>query len=150
MTQEAGALSASQSPTAFHTATGIPERPRENRNYTESPPQTSGLQTSFIPSGPQYQPGSFGLSPNVPRNLSRGQILRNNSSSSATTTTAEIEPGNPDSNFEAGGTPSVQNEQENFHDIFSELMTGSEHEIAFLTRHFSEFLGPWYVTTHSI
>jgi hypothetical protein len=29
-------------------------------------------------------------------------------------------------------------------DIFSELMTGTEHEVAFLTRHFAEVLGPWY------
>lgn len=79
----------------------------------------------------------------------QGSILRNNSSS-ATTPSAEIEPGQPEPNVEVGGAPSIQNEQENFHDIFSELMTGSEHEIAFLTRHFSEFLGPWYVTTRSI
>lgn len=35
--------------------------------------------------------------------------------------------------------------KEDYLDVFSELMTGSEHEIAFLTRHFSEVLGPWYV-----
>lgn len=40
--------------------------------------------------------------------------------------------------------PSQRSEKEEFQDIFSELMTGTEHEIAFLTRHFAEVLGPWY------
>lgn len=151
MAQEFGAASsASQSPTAFNAAVAIPERQRENRGYTESPPQTHGLQT-VIPTAPgsQYQPRDLGLSPNIPRNLTQSSILRNRSSSSTNTPNTEFEPERSDSNLEVGGTPSIQNEQENFHDIFSELMTGSEHEIAFLTRHFSEFLGPWYVTTHA-
>ena len=42
-------------------------------------------------------------------------------------------------------SPSQRSEREEFQDIFSELMTGTEHEIAFLTRHYSETLGPWYV-----
>lgn len=41
-------------------------------------------------------------------------------------------------------SPSQRSEKEEFQDIFSELMTGTEHEIAFLTRHFAEVLGPWY------
>lgn len=40
-------------------------------------------------------------------------------------------------------SPSQRSEKEEFQDIFSELMTGTEHEIAFLTRHFAEILGPW-------
>lgn len=42
-------------------------------------------------------------------------------------------------------SPSQRSEREEFQDIFSELMTGTEHEIAFLIRHYSETLGPWYV-----
>lgn len=38
---------------------------------------------------------------------------------------------------------SQRSEKEEFQDIFSELMTGSEHEIAFLTRHFAEIIAPW-------
>lgn len=133
----------------FTAVAGIPERRRENRGYTETSPQTHGLQATLTPRDPQYQPGSFGLLPNASRNLAQDSVLRNGDSSSSNTPNTEIEPGRPDSNFEEGGTPSIQNEQENFHDIFSELMTGTEHEIAFLTRHFSEFLGPWYVTVHS-
>jgi hypothetical protein len=40
---------------------------------------------------------------------------------------------------------SHRSERDEFQDIFSELMTGSEHEIAFLTRHYSEVIGPWCV-----
>lgn len=39
---------------------------------------------------------------------------------------------------------SQRSEKEEILDIFSELMTGSEHEISFFLRHFSEVLGPWY------
>ncbi|GES61226.1 C6 finger domain protein [Aspergillus terreus] len=42
----------------------------------------------------------------------------------------------------SSGSPSQRSEKE-FQDIFSELMTGTEHEVAFLTRHFSEIVGPW-------
>ncbi|KAJ5638975.1 uncharacterized protein N7484_006837 [Penicillium longicatenatum] len=40
-------------------------------------------------------------------------------------------------------TPSQRGEKEEFQDIFSEFMTGTEHEIAFLTRHYAEIIGPW-------
>jgi hypothetical protein len=46
----------------------------------------------------------------------------------------------------SSGSSSHQSEKEEFQDIFSELMTGTEHEIAFLTRHYSEVIGPWYVS----
>ena len=39
--------------------------------------------------------------------------------------------------------PSRRSENEDFEDIFSELMTGTEHELAFLTRHYAEYIGPW-------
>lgn len=42
-------------------------------------------------------------------------------------------------------TPSQRSEREDFQDVFSELITGTEHEIAFLTRHYAEVIGPWYV-----
>lgn len=38
---------------------------------------------------------------------------------------------------------SQRSEKEEFQDIFSELMTGSEHELAFLCRHFVEIIAPW-------
>lgn len=44
---------------------------------------------------------------------------------------------------EQGLLVSQRSEKEEFQDIFSELMTGTEHEIAFLTRHFAEIIGPW-------
>lgn len=146
--------------------------PREARGDTESPPKThrpqstlplrdsqnhqGGLSVSAqlmsnLPGGGQNSagtgyPAGFGLSPSVPRNLVRDQILATEESSSSNTPDTDAEPAPPDPSFGVIGTPSIQIEQENFYDIFSELMTGTEHEIAFLTRHFSEFLGPWYAT----
>ncbi|KAL4914963.1 hypothetical protein BDW62DRAFT_189406 [Aspergillus aurantiobrunneus] len=38
---------------------------------------------------------------------------------------------------------SQRGEREEFQDIFSELMTGTEHEISFLVRHYCEALAPW-------
>lgn len=42
------------------------------------------------------------------------------------------------------GSPSHRSEKADFQDIFSELTTGSEHENAFLSRHYAEVIGPWY------
>ncbi|KAJ6016163.1 transcriptional regulator family: Fungal Specific TF [Penicillium herquei] len=36
-----------------------------------------------------------------------------------------------------------ESEKEDFHDLFSEIKTGTEHEIAFLTRHYAENIAPW-------
>ncbi|KAJ5733778.1 hypothetical protein N7493_002564 [Penicillium malachiteum] len=36
-----------------------------------------------------------------------------------------------------------QNEKEDFHDLFSEIKMETEHEIAFLTRHYAENIAPW-------
>ncbi|KAE8382268.1 hypothetical protein BDV26DRAFT_253679 [Aspergillus bertholletiae] len=49
----------------------------------------------------------------------------------------------PPSSHTLSGSPSQPSERDEFQDIFSELLTGTEHEIAFLIRHFSENLGPW-------
>ncbi|OJJ73402.1 hypothetical protein ASPBRDRAFT_194353 [Aspergillus brasiliensis CBS 101740] len=51
---------------------------------------------------------------------------------------------------------SVQSDKEDFHEVVSELMTDSEHEISFLIRHFSQNIAPWldlsdsgrFFTTH--
>jgi hypothetical protein len=51
----------------------------------------------------------------------------------------------PDNHKVLSSGDSHRSEKEEFQDIFSELMTGTEHEIAFLTRHYSEVVGPWYV-----
>ncbi|KAL4783323.1 hypothetical protein BJX76DRAFT_258770 [Aspergillus varians] len=40
-------------------------------------------------------------------------------------------------------SPSDHGEREQFQDIFSELMTGTEHEICFLVRHYCEVLASW-------
>ncbi|KAJ5135947.1 hypothetical protein N7448_004501 [Penicillium atrosanguineum] len=38
---------------------------------------------------------------------------------------------------------SHRSEKEEFQDIFSELMTGTEHEVAFLVRNFAQVIAPW-------
>lgn len=44
----------------------------------------------------------------------------------------------------SSGSPSQRSEKDKFQDIFTELMTGSEHENAFLSRHYAEVIGPWF------
>lgn len=51
----------------------------------------------------------------------------------------------PDYHRVISESSSHRSEKDEFQDIFSELMTGTEHEIAFLTRHYSEIIGPWCV-----
>lgn len=176
MIQENDSASARQSPLNFLIDAPITDGPREVESDTESRPITPRPQNTLLPHDFQNHPGGlsvsaqlipnastggqnsagpgspagFDFSPNIPRNLVQDQILGTRKSSSSNTPDTEVDPGRPTSSFGVTGTPSNQNEQENFHDIFSELMTGTEHEIAFLTRHFSEFLGPWYVTAEYV
>lgn len=149
----------------------ITDGPREAGSDTEGRPKTQRPQSTLLPHDFQNHPeglsvstklirnastggqdsagpGSpvgFDFSPKFPRNLVQDHILGTRESSSSNTPDMEVESERQTSSFGLTGTPSNQNEQENFHDIFSELMTGTEHEIAFLIRHFSEILGPWYV-----
>ncbi|KAL4865445.1 hypothetical protein BDV12DRAFT_149759 [Aspergillus spectabilis] len=60
------------------------------------------------------------------------------------TTTHEYRPQpSPHSAPPVSRTPSERGEREEFQDIFSELMTGTEHETGFLIRHFCEHLVSW-------
>ncbi|KAL3447263.1 hypothetical protein BJX65DRAFT_295893 [Aspergillus insuetus] len=43
----------------------------------------------------------------------------------------------------SSASPSQSNEQEEFRDIFSELMTGTEHEMSFLVRYYADWLAAW-------
>ncbi|KAL3455516.1 hypothetical protein BJX64DRAFT_294977 [Aspergillus heterothallicus] len=43
----------------------------------------------------------------------------------------------------SAASPSQSDEREEFRDIFSELMTGTEHEMSFLVRYYSDFLAAW-------
>ena len=88
----------------------------------------------------------FGQEYNTPRNVVQDLAFPiTESPLPSTTTGSEFSQRRPGSNPEISGSLSNENDQEGFHDIFSELMTETEHEVSFLTRHFSEFLGPWYV-----
>ncbi|KAL4923714.1 uncharacterized protein BDV17DRAFT_276407 [Aspergillus undulatus] len=45
------------------------------------------------------------------------------------------------------GSPSESGSQEEYHDIFSELMTGTEHELCFLVRYFCDAIAAWFDVT---
>ncbi|KAL2817963.1 hypothetical protein BDW59DRAFT_181963 [Aspergillus cavernicola] len=49
----------------------------------------------------------------------------------------------PHSRVPGSASPSQGTERDNFQDIFSELMTGTQHEISFLVRHYAESLASW-------
>ncbi|GIC87611.1 Zn(II)2Cys6 transcription factor domain-containing protein [Aspergillus udagawae] len=86
----------------------------------QSASSQSNAQSSFSPN--KTAAGGFAVANNVSGELKK--------SSTAT-------------HLNSPGSPSQPGEEEEFQDIFSELMTGTEHELAFLTRHFSATLGPW-------
>ncbi|KAL4963039.1 uncharacterized protein BDV14DRAFT_202287 [Aspergillus stella-maris] len=44
-------------------------------------------------------------------------------------------------------SPSDNGGQEAFHDVFSELMTGTEHELCFLVRYFCDAISAWFDVT---
>ena len=50
----------------------------------------------------------------------------------------------------AHDSQSVQSDKEDFHEVVSELMTDSEHEISFLIRHYSQHIAPWFVTPKTV
>ncbi|KAL4998483.1 hypothetical protein BDV10DRAFT_167130 [Aspergillus recurvatus] len=66
-----------------------------------------------------------------------------NAGASAGTFNERSEQPSPHPNPPSSRTPSQRGEQEEFQDIFSELMTGTEHEICFLTRHYCEVIAAW-------
>lgn len=104
---------------------------------TQPPVGTTRSEQSLLNAG--YPGGS-----EQERNTLRNQIPDSAPHSQPSSTPgAELDERCPNSS-EIFGTSSNENTSDGFHDIFSELMTGTEHETAFLTRHFSEFLGPWY------
>ncbi|KAL2858552.1 hypothetical protein BJY01DRAFT_201333 [Aspergillus pseudoustus] len=43
----------------------------------------------------------------------------------------------------SAASPSQSEEREEFRDIFSELMTGTEHEMSYLVRYYSDYLASW-------
>lgn len=105
---------------------------------TQPPVSTRHYEPSLLNAG---YPGGF----EQERNSSRNKIPDSATHSQPSSTPGiELDQRRPNSSSEILGPSSRENTSDGFHDIFSELMTGTEHETAFLTRHFSEFLGPWY------
>lgn len=136
----------------MQTAAGDPLRQAEMPTMlNQAPPQPMHVRSAGqSPVNTNYLTG-FQQEYNAPRNVVQDLAFPiTESSLTSTTPGSEFSQRRPGSNPEIPGSLSNQNEQEGFHDIFSELMTGTEHEVSFLTRHFSEFLGPWYVVVNWI
>lgn len=112
----------------------IPTRPAVNIPNIDQ----SILNTGFSPVSGQGR--------NAPRSVVENQaVATSGSSHPSNTPDTGFSQTHHDSSSEMPESLDTQNDPEGFHDIFSELMTGTEHEVAFLTRYFSEYLGPWYV-----
>lgn len=94
------------------------------------------LNTGFSPAGQELHARSLLENPNLPTS---------GSSHPSNTPDTDFSQAHRDPSSEMHESSETQNDAEGFSDVFSELMTGTEHEVAFLTRYFSEYLGPWYV-----
>lgn len=94
------------------------------------------LNTGFSPAGQELNARNLLENPNLPTS---------GSSHPSNTPDTDFSQTHRDPSSEMHETSETQNDEEGFSDVFSELMTGTEHEVAFLTRYFSEYLGPWYV-----
>lgn len=113
--------------------------------------QTSPLDTDM--SGPTMTPGAAqSMYSSIPAfggeggGSTRSTIcsLASPNASTGALISEHSPPNRPDfTRLVASESLSQRNEKEEFQDIFSELMTGTEHETAFLIRHFSDVLGPW-------
>lgn len=131
----------------MQTAAGDPQRQAEiPMMLRQAPPQPMHVRSADqSPVNTGYLTG-LGQEYNAPRNVVQDLAFPiTESPLRSNTPGSEFGQRRPESNPEISGSFSNENDQEGFHDIFSELMTGTEHEVSFLTRHFSEFLGPWYV-----
>lgn len=143
--------------TAEVTQLAVRSTPNELVSAVQDPPvQTDGMaevvNQPAVQTGPTEIAGSdqqsassrsnaqSSFSPN--KSAAGGFAKRNNVYGELKKSTAATHVSSPRS-------PSQHVEEEEFQDIFSELMTGTEHELAFLTRHFSATLGPWFVKTLS-
>ncbi|GFF55529.1 hypothetical protein CNMCM6936_005643 [Aspergillus lentulus] len=137
--------------TAEVTQLAVRSTPNELVSAVQDPPvQTDGMaevvNQPAVQTGPTEIAGSdqqsassrsnaqSSFSPN--KSAAGGFAKRNNVYGELKKSTAATHVSSPRS-------PSQHVEEEEFQDIFSELMTGTEHELAFLTRHFSATLGPW-------
>ncbi|OJJ82622.1 Zn(II)2Cys6 transcription factor domain-containing protein [Aspergillus glaucus CBS 516.65] len=107
----------------------MPSRPAVNIPNIDQ----SILNTDFSPAGQELNARSLLENPNLPTSGS------SHPSNTPDTDFSQAHRG-PSSEMHENST---QNDAEEFSDVFSELMTGTEHEVAFLTRYFSEYLGPW-------
>ncbi|PKY01038.1 putative C6 finger domain protein [Aspergillus campestris IBT 28561] len=118
-----------------------------------SPMPNASLNSAIVPEEPVLQPRveatSSIASPEQQQSGSNHNVSQPSSGQSHTAemTTSlsgpqEIRPP-PNPRLGSYESPSMRSDREDFQDIFSELMTGTEHELSFLIRHYSDTVGPW-------
>jgi hypothetical protein len=128
---------------------------RDDLEMTEGPGDLTFMQNQFSVSNasePQYVPQTNRVPGHDSRTFSRGAVQNSVSpnaggfSPGLANTTKPSPNDQPDyRRMVSSENVSQRSEKEEFQDIFSELMTGTEHEVAFLTRHFAQVIAPWYV-----
>lgn len=122
----------------------------------EGPEDMTAMQSQFSVSNapePQYVPEVNRVSGHDSRGSPRGTVQNSMSPNTAmgyssgfdNTNTVTSNDGPDYQRLVSSESVSQRSEKEEFQDIFSELMTGTEHEVAFLIRHFTQVIAPWYV-----
>lgn len=130
---------------------------RDGFQMTEGPEDMTAMQSQFSVSNapePQYVSEVNRVSGHDSRGSPRGGTVQNSVSpntamgysSGLDNTNTVTSNDRPDYQKPVSSeSVSQRSEKEEFQDIFSELMTGTEHEVAFLIRHFTQVIAPWYV-----
>ncbi|KAJ5662592.1 uncharacterized protein N7477_010208 [Penicillium maclennaniae] len=119
----------------------------------EEPSGLNPMQNQFSvpkPPEPSHAPENH-RNPSHSRGLSRGTLQSSVSPNVALGLSPDFEGSQRPSPRERAdygrllSTESVsqRSEKEEFQDIFSELMTGTEHEVAFLIRNYAQVIAPW-------
>ena len=121
-----------------------------------SPMPSASLNSAVVPDEPVLQPSRAEVTPSIAspeqqqsasnHNVSQPSSGQTHATELATSLSGPQEirpPLNP--RLGSYGSPSVRSDREDFQGIFSELMTGTEHELSFLIRHYSDTVGPWSV-----
>lgn len=102
----------------------------------------------FVPDSSEVQPGLGGQHSSRSSRSNGNDFGSPNLAMDFGSTSGNTYTGTPSSRLDHPSVVSTESisqrsEKEEFQDLFSELTMGTEHEIAFLTRHYSEFIAPW-------
>lgn len=108
----------------------------------------SSQDAFFVPDSSEIQPGLGGQHSSISSRSNGNDFGSPNLAMGFGSASGNTYTGTPSSRLDHPSVVSTESisqrsEKEEFQDLFSELTMGTEHEIAFLTRHYSEFIAPW-------